>query len=152
MASYEVGDYVYLRTEDPKSKGEGTKFLARHSGPYVVRELVEGFSHRYLIPRTKTSATFDAHATRLRRSPGPREIMHGEIALEKRAADGVGSGRRIGLMKGGQFEVDRIVSYTPATGNTRARYVVSFRGEGLLDRKFTSEAMTAMGLQGVVDD
>ena len=51
--------------------------------------------------------------------------MHGEIALEKRTTDGVGSGRRIWLMKGGQFEVDRIVSHTPAKGNAKVRYVVS---------------------------
>ena len=66
-----------------------------------------GSQHRYLIARSETSATFDAHITRLRASP---HKTFGVVALESRVSDGQGAGRGFHEIDPSiAFQIDRIL-------------------------------------------
>ncbi len=56
---------------------------------------------QHLISRTETSASFDAHVTRLSASP---HKTFGNVALEPRNADGVGAGH-------GYYEMDTTIAF-----------------------------------------
>ncbi len=85
------GTYCYYQVQRfTRAVGEGMKFTPTWTGPYLVRSKVAGSEHRYLISRTETSATFDAHVTRLRASP---HKTFGLVTLKSRTADGQGAGR-----------------------------------------------------------
>ncbi len=82
------GDYCYYQVQRfTRVVADGMKFTPRWTGPYLVRSTVVGSKHRYLISRMETSATLDAHSTRLRASP---HKTFGIVALASRTADGTG--------------------------------------------------------------
>ncbi len=82
------------------------RFTPTWTGPYLVRSKVAG-SERYLISRSETSATFDAHVTRLRTSP---HKTYGLVSLESKAADGQGAGRGYHKMDASiVFEIDKVL-------------------------------------------
>ncbi len=80
-----------------------------------------GSDHRYLISRTETSATFDAHVTRLRPSP---HKTYGLVSLESKVADGMGAGRGYHEMDPSiVFEIDKVLEVTSKAA------LVSFMGK-----------------------
>ncbi len=115
------GDYCYHQVQRfTRAAVDGMKFTARWTGPYLVRSTVVGSKHRYLISRTETSATFDAHITRLHASP---HKTFGVVALESRTADGQGAGRGFHEMDSFiVFDIDRIMEL-----NAKAA-LISFMG------------------------
>ncbi len=109
------------------------KLMPRWVGPYLVRSTVVGSAHRYLISRTETSATFDAHITRLRASP---HKTFGLVALESRTSDGQGAGRGFHEMDPTiVFEIDRILELNEQEA------LVSFIGSEINARWITREEM-----------
>ena len=87
---------------------------------------MSGSNHRYLLARTETSATFDAHVTRLKRTP---RQTYGHVALGSRASDGQGAGRGFHEMDSNSLqEIDRIVELTHKAA------LVRFVGSEINDR------------------
>jgi hypothetical protein len=69
-----------------------------------------GSNNRYRISRTETSATFDAHLTRLRPSP---HKTYGLVSLESKVADGQGAGRGYHEMdRSIVFEIEKVLEVT----------------------------------------
>ena len=99
-------------------------------------------NHRYLLARTETSATFDAHTTRLKRTP---RQTYGHVALGSRASDGQGAGRGFHEMDSNLLqEIDCIVELT----NQAA--LVRFVGSEINDRWVPLEEMLRQDLSDLV--
>ena len=91
--TFEPGDFAYLRVEQyARNETTGSFLVPRFVGPFYVRGTKAGHKHRYLLSRTPTSISFDAHVTRLKRCSQP-EGRHGVVAWAKMQNDGVGAGR-----------------------------------------------------------
>ena len=87
-------------------------------GPDPISSEAACLSTATLIARTETSATFDAHITRLKRTP---KQTYGTVALASRAADGQGAGRGFHEMDSNSLqEIDQIVQ-CPRAGDPRPR-------------------------------
>ena len=110
----------------------------------MVRSTVAGSKHRYLISRSETSATFDAHITRLRASP---HKTFGVVALESRVSDGQGSGRGFHEMDPSiVFEIDRILELNDKEA------LISFVGNEINARWVTRAEMAKQGLGDLIAD
>jgi hypothetical protein len=140
-----VGDSVYYRVERfSRDTADGMKLVPTWTGPFVVRCPVAGSQHRYLIARTETSATFDAHIVRLKPAPAR---TYGAVALESHAADGQGAGRGLHEMDSALVhEIDCIVEL----GKQGA--LVRFLGNEINDRWVSLEEMERQGLSDLLAD
>jgi hypothetical protein len=99
---------------------------------------------RYLISRSETSASFDAHITRLRASP---HETFGVVALESHASDGSGAGRGFHLLdRTIVFEIDRVLEVNDK------EVLISFLGNEINSRWVTREVMSEQGLDDLVAD
>ena len=143
--TYKVGSFCY----DPvqrytRSAADGMKFVPTWTGPYVVRSKVVGSDSRYLISRTETSATFDAHVTRLRPSP---HKTYGLVSLESKVADGQGAGRGYHEMDPSiVFEIDKILEVTKKAA------LVSFMGNEINARWIPRADLETQGLGDLLAD
>ena len=114
------------------------------TGPFLIRSRVPGSEHRYLLTRTETSVTFDAHVTRMKLAP---KQTYGTVVHEAKAADGVGAGRGYHEMDSSlTLEIDRIVDVN------RHSALVRFVGTELNDRWVTLEEMHKQGLADLLAD
>jgi hypothetical protein len=139
------GSFCYYQVQKfTRSANDGAKFVPRWSGPYVVRSKVPGSEHRYLISRSETSASFDAHITRLRASP---HKTFGVVALESHASDGSGAGRGFHLLDPTiVFEIDRVLEVN------EKEVLISFLGNEINSRWVTREVLSEQGLDDLVAD
>ncbi len=139
------GSFCYYQVQKfTRSAGDEMKFVPRWSGPYMVRSMVPGSEHRYLISRSETSASFDAHITRLRASP---HKTFGVVALESHVSNGSGAGRGYHLLDPTiVFEIDRILEVKDK------EVLVSFMGNELNARWVTREELSEQGLDDLIAD
>ena len=144
-AAFLPGSYCYYQVQRfARAATDGMKFTPIWSGPYLVRSTVPGSEHRYLLSRTETSATFDAHATRMR--PSPHKTF-GVVALESKVADGVGSGRGLHLMDPTiVFEIDKILEVNDKEA------LVSFMGNEINARWVSRADLAKQGLNDLLAD
>ena len=145
--SFEVGSYVYYRVERyTRHADDGQKFVPQWQGPYLIRSKVTDSAHRYLLARTETSATFEAHSARLK-ATAPR--TYGAVALAHAAADGVGAGRGIHLMDSSEMlEIDRIVDMN----STRTKALVRFVGNERNERWIAAAVLREQHLGDLLSD
>ena len=143
--TFSVGDSVYYHVERfSRDTADGMKLVPTWTGPFVVRCPVAGSQHRYLIARTETSATIDAHVVRLKPAPAR---TYGVVALESHAADGQGAGRGLHEMDSALVhEIDCIVEL----GKQGA--LVRFLGNEINDRWVSLEEMEHQGLADLLAD
>ena len=139
------GSHCYYQVQRfTRASADGMKFVPGWSGPYLVRSTVPGSQHRYLIARSETSATFDAHITRLRASP---HKTFGVVALESRVSDAQGAGRGFHEMDPSiVFEIDRILDVNDK------EVLLSFMGNEMNARWVPRADMTAQGLNDLIAD
>ena len=139
------GSFCYYQIQKfTRSANDGQKFVPKWSGPYIVRSKVPGSEHRYLISRSETSASFDAHITRLRASP---HKTFGVVALESHVSDGGGAGRGFHLLDPTiVFEIDRVLEVN------EKEVLISFLGNEINSRWVTREVMSEQGLDDLVAD
>jgi hypothetical protein len=143
--AYKLGSFCYYQVQRyTRSPADGMKFVPTWTGPYVVRSKVVGSDSRYLISRTETSATFDAHVTRLRPSP---HKTYGLVALESKAVDGGGAGRGFHEMDPTiVFEIDKILEVTKKAA------LVSFMGNEINARWIPRADLETQGLGDLLAD
>jgi hypothetical protein len=139
------GSYCYYQVQRfTRASADGIKFVPSWIGPYVVRSTVPASQHRYLISRSETSATFDAHITQLRALP---HKTFGVVALESKATDGTGAGRGFHEMDPSiGFEIDRILELNDK------EVLLSFMGKEMNARWVPRADMTAQGLDDLIAD
>jgi hypothetical protein len=139
------GSFCYYQIQKfTRSAGDGQNFCPRWAGPYIVRSKVPGSQHRYLISRSETSASFDAHITRLRASP---HKTFGLVALEAQSSEGSGASRGFHLLDPTVvFEIDRVSEVN------EKEVLISFLGNEINSRWVTREVMSEQGLDDLVAD